>query len=69
MGATTRWLLARSLRRARQPRRLAAGAIDAVWEQFDQGTQRAILRLYRDSDEQRLARPAKASPSWRCRRS
>jgi pimeloyl-ACP methyl ester carboxylesterase len=26
-----------------------------VWPQFDQGTQRAILRLYRTSPEERLA--------------
>ncbi|MEA2290274.1 MAG: hypothetical protein QOD55_2271 [Solirubrobacteraceae bacterium] len=46
MGATTRW----SLRR-RMPRALA----DASWPHFDQGTQRAILRLYRSSPEERLA--------------
>jgi pimeloyl-ACP methyl ester carboxylesterase len=47
MGATTRWGLARSL-----PRELAGPA----WEHFDQGTQRAILRLYRSSPEGALAR-------------
>jgi pimeloyl-ACP methyl ester carboxylesterase len=31
------------------------GRIDAVWEHFDQGTQRAILRLHRSSDEAALA--------------
>ena len=40
MGFTTRWALRREL-----PRELA----DRAWEHFDQGTQRAILRLYRAS--------------------
>jgi len=56
MGATTRSLLARHLRRGSV--RVSAwpdSAVDAVWEQFDHGTQRAILRLLRDGDEQRLA--------------
>jgi len=46
MGATTRFALRRVM-----PRPLA----DAVWPHFDQGTQRAILRLYRTSPEERLA--------------
>jgi pimeloyl-ACP methyl ester carboxylesterase len=46
MGATTRFALRRAM-----PRALA----DAVWPHFDQGTQRAILRLYRASPEERLA--------------
>jgi pimeloyl-ACP methyl ester carboxylesterase len=56
MGSVNRWLLARTLRRgsvnqdAWPPER-----IDAVWEQFDQGTQRAILRLHRDGGEPELA--------------
>jgi pimeloyl-ACP methyl ester carboxylesterase len=56
MGSVNRWLLDRYLRRgcvredAWPPDRLAA-----VWEQFDQGTQRAILRLHRDAGEARLA--------------
>jgi pimeloyl-ACP methyl ester carboxylesterase len=56
MGSTNRWLLARILRRgcvradAWPPARIAA-----TWEQFDQGTQRAILRLHRSVDERRLA--------------
>ncbi len=43
MGATPRWLLARTLRRGGYPDERIGG----VWEHFDQGTQRAILRLYR----------------------
>jgi len=46
MGATTRFALRRIM-----PRDLA----DAAWPGFDQGTQRAILRLYRTSPEERLA--------------
>jgi pimeloyl-ACP methyl ester carboxylesterase len=29
--------------------------LDALWEQFDQGTQRAVLRLHRDTPVERLA--------------
>jgi pimeloyl-ACP methyl ester carboxylesterase len=29
--------------------------LDAIWEQFDQGTQRALLRLHRAADERELA--------------
>ena len=46
MGATNRFALRRLM-----PPALA----DAVWPYFDQGTQRAILRLYRTSPEKRLA--------------
>ncbi|HET8977739.1 MAG TPA: alpha/beta hydrolase [Solirubrobacteraceae bacterium] len=55
MGSATRWMLARLLRRG------AAAAtawpdrrVDEVWDQFDQGTQRAILRLHRSVDEHSL---------------
>ena len=51
MGATTKWLLARALRRGG---RFDGAAIDTIWRQFDQGTQRAILRLHRAADEGRL---------------
>lgn len=52
MGFTGKRLFARALQ--------AGGAwpperIDALWKQFDQGTQRAILRLSRDLGEPRLA--------------
>jgi pimeloyl-ACP methyl ester carboxylesterase len=51
MGSTPRWLFYRGLRRADtwDPKRLAT-----VWEQFDQGTQRALLRLHRAADESSL---------------
>ena len=47
MGFTTRWGLRREL-----PREIA----DAAWEAFDHGTQRAILKLYRASPPDVLAR-------------
>jgi pimeloyl-ACP methyl ester carboxylesterase len=56
MGSTSRRVLGRWLRRGSP----IAGAwpsdrVKAVYEQFDQGTQRAILRLYRSATEQQLA--------------
>jgi pimeloyl-ACP methyl ester carboxylesterase len=50
MGFLTRSMLARLL-----GERWTDERITAVWEQFDQGTQRAILRLHRAASEQRLA--------------
>ncbi len=52
MGSLTRGVLARTLR---QGGPWPEERIDAIWTQFDQGTQRAILRLYRDAGESRLA--------------
>jgi len=54
MGLTTRWSMERLLRPAfvgPVPR----GFVDAAWSHFDQGTQRAILRLYRSAPEGLLA--------------
>jgi pimeloyl-ACP methyl ester carboxylesterase len=54
MGATTRW----GMRRALAPafaRPVPKAFVDAAWRQFDQGTQRAILRLYRGAPETTLA--------------
>ena len=55
MGSTTKWMLARTLRHGC----VRADAwdetqIDAIWNQFDQGTQRAILRLVRSAQENML---------------
>jgi pimeloyl-ACP methyl ester carboxylesterase len=49
MGAVTRGLLARRLRAGvAQPATVwTRPRLDAVWRYFDQGTQRAMLRLYR----------------------
>jgi len=52
MGATTRTLLTRALRQASvEPSAWPQARIEAVWTQFDQGTQRAILRLVRSAEE------------------
>jgi pimeloyl-ACP methyl ester carboxylesterase len=52
MGSTPQWLLRRTMRRGG---RWSDEQLAGVWEQFDQGTQRAILRLHRDGSERRLA--------------
>jgi pimeloyl-ACP methyl ester carboxylesterase len=52
MGAIPKRLLARELRRgSTRPDAWPDARIDAVWEQFDQGTQRAILRLVRSAGD------------------
>jgi pimeloyl-ACP methyl ester carboxylesterase len=59
MGAITRRVLARSLRgRAATPQAWSEERVKAVWEQFDQGTQRAILRLHRGTSHDHLAQLA-----------
>ncbi len=56
MGATTRWVLRFSTREARPGRKPMPEAwLDMVFDHFDQGTQRAILRLYRSSPGDVLA--------------
>jgi pimeloyl-ACP methyl ester carboxylesterase len=56
MGSTQRWMLARALRGASvSTSAWPDEAIASVWEQFDQGTQRAILRIQRSADERGLA--------------
>jgi pimeloyl-ACP methyl ester carboxylesterase len=56
MGSVNRWLLARILRKAgATPGAWPDTRVDAVWDQFDQGTQRAILRLHRSVDAADLA--------------
>lgn len=50
MGATSKFLLARILRGGgTRPQAWTPQRLDAIWEQFDQGTQRAILRLTRSA--------------------
>lgn len=57
MGATTRALLARTLRQGCvRPGAWTDSRVSAVWSQFDQGTQRAILRLVRSVGENRIGR-------------
>lgn len=56
MGSLTRWQLARLLRRGSATAAAWPDSrVDAVWDQFDQGTQRAILRLHRSVDPPPLA--------------
>jgi pimeloyl-ACP methyl ester carboxylesterase len=55
MGATNRWLIGRALKHGSAlPEAWPGQRIGAVWEQFDQGTQRAILRLHRHTDPARF---------------
>jgi pimeloyl-ACP methyl ester carboxylesterase len=57
MGSITRGMLARMLRGgAASPEAWPDDRLAAVWDQFDQGTQRAILRLWRSADAAELAR-------------
>jgi pimeloyl-ACP methyl ester carboxylesterase len=56
MGAVTRRRLGRALRRACvNPDALDNARLATIWDQFDQGTQRAILRLHRSAPEDALA--------------
>jgi pimeloyl-ACP methyl ester carboxylesterase len=57
MGFTTRWSFRRGM-----PREVA----DAAWEDFDHGTQRAILKLYRSAPEPQLARAGERLGELRC---
>ncbi len=57
MGSTTRWTLRRATREANAtPGPLPEAWLDTVLDHFDQGTQRAILRLYRSAPSEALAR-------------
>jgi pimeloyl-ACP methyl ester carboxylesterase len=55
MGFTTKWGLRRSLRGA-APALAQPEKLDPLWERFDHGTQRAILKLYRSAPAHELAR-------------
>lgn len=56
MGSVPRRLFANRLRTGSTlPGAWTAERLAAVWEQFDHGTQRAVLRLHRGADEARLA--------------
>ncbi len=56
MGFTFRWVLGRALRSGSvDPGCWPDQRVRSVYRQFDQGTQRAILRLYRSASEQQLA--------------
>ena len=56
MGATSRAVFRRILRRGyADPGALPRARFEAIWGQFDQGTQRAVLRLHRSAPEHLLA--------------
>jgi pimeloyl-ACP methyl ester carboxylesterase len=55
MGATTRFAMGRALRPAFAGGRVPEGFVAAAYRHFDQGTQRAILRLYRSAPGDVLA--------------
>ena len=57
MGLTTRWGMRREV-----PREIA----DRLWPDFDHGTQRAILKLYRSTPEVALARASTRLETVRC---
>jgi len=57
MGATTRFALRRAMGRA---------LADQAWAHFDQGTQRAILRLYRSSPPEKLAAAGRGLSALTC---
>jgi pimeloyl-ACP methyl ester carboxylesterase len=57
MGATTRWVLRQATRESNvSPGPMPKRWLDSVMSHFDEGTQRAILRLYRSSPSDTLAR-------------
>jgi pimeloyl-ACP methyl ester carboxylesterase len=56
MGSIPKWLFARTLREGSvNPEAWPDARVKELWQQFDQGTQRATLRLHRSGDEARLA--------------
>lgn len=55
MGLTTKSLLGRVARETRPSKEpLPAAMIDSIWDHFDQGTQRAILKLHRGAPSKLL---------------
>jgi pimeloyl-ACP methyl ester carboxylesterase len=54
MGSVPRWMLARVLRTASGGGAFSDERVRSVWRQFDQGTQRAVLRLHRATGEREL---------------
>lgn len=66
MGSTTKTVLTRWLRRgASTPAAWPPDRVSEVWDQFDQGTQRAIIRLQRSVDDGRTRAMAAALQSLR----
>jgi pimeloyl-ACP methyl ester carboxylesterase len=65
MGLTLPSTLARALRPAFAGGAVPDGFVEAAARHFDQGTQRAILRLYRSAPEELLARSGRGLSSLR----
>lgn len=60
MGATTRWTLRQSTRESNvKPGPMPDAWLDSVMAHFDEGTRRAILRLYRSAPSEVLAKAGK----------
>lgn len=55
MGFTTKWSVKRGSRPAFADGRVPDGFVEAFWDHFDHGTQRAILKLYRSAPSEVLA--------------
>lgn len=67
MGISTRWGFKQLSREANvSPGPLPDEVIDEIWRHFDQGTQRAILRLYRSAPEDVLAHSGGRLDEVRC---
>ncbi|MGI8438704.1 MAG: alpha/beta fold hydrolase [Thermoleophilaceae bacterium] len=67
MGATTRRVLSALTREATtRPGPMPEEFLAYVWEAFDQGTQRAILRLYRSAPSEVLAEAGRRLGDVRC---
>ena len=67
MGLSSRWGLRQALRPA-TPRKgtVPDELIDRIWDHFDHGTQRAVLRLYRSASPEDLAHAGRRLGELRC---
>jgi pimeloyl-ACP methyl ester carboxylesterase len=66
MGSITKGILARMLRAgSTSPKEVwSSERVNAVWDQLDQGTQRAILRLLRSADDATLSEAGAGHWPW-----
>jgi pimeloyl-ACP methyl ester carboxylesterase len=67
MGFGSKWAFRRfSAEASSTPGPLPDSFVDRVWKDFDHGTQRAILKLYRSAPEEVLARAGEGLGGLRC---
>jgi pimeloyl-ACP methyl ester carboxylesterase len=67
MGFTSKWVARRYLREATTaPGGMPDDFVESFWPDFDHGTQRAILKLYRSAPEDVLARAGERLGDLRC---